>query len=190
MQLFSPEQEGDNEHHLSGVVLQGLSAFQAKTVSLFAPTDTGSLSLASSCPPACFATALCVDKAEISGDNWLEVAAFVCTFVRLWVNQHTFWQRDILAMWSLLISNLINISFYIAPLSLVADPVVHQYWGESVETRKCISVIYYKAMWWAVHRGRCGEGRGLLLITVIVAPRLNSSRPQRSAAESSITVIN
>lgn len=30
--LSPPEQEGDNEHHLSGVVLQGLSAFQAKTV--------------------------------------------------------------------------------------------------------------------------------------------------------------
>lgn len=64
-----PEQDCDNEHHLSGVVLQGLSAFQAKTVALFAPTDIGSLSLTSGCLPECFATAFCVDKAEISGDK-------------------------------------------------------------------------------------------------------------------------
>lgn len=69
MGLFPPEQGGDNEHHLSSVVLQGLSAFQAKAVALFAPGDTGSLSFTSSCPPACFATAPFADSAEITGDK-------------------------------------------------------------------------------------------------------------------------
>lgn len=66
MGLFPPEQEGDNEHYLSGVVLPGLSAFQAKTVALFAPVDTGSLSVTSIVPRM-----LCLgaDKAAISADK-------------------------------------------------------------------------------------------------------------------------